>query len=496
MVYEFQLKGGDLMHMRTNCRIVMILFALLCLFTLSAYAEGVPEPTVNPNASPYDKEHPEVLEEDQLVAAAAIVIEESSGNPIFEKNPYERMYPASTTKIMTVLLALQHADLDEVVTVSYAASADGVKAMLDPESSTLGLREGEKIVMKDLLYGTMLRSGNDGTIAIAEHIAGSTDAFVQMMNSYAAELGMDATHFVNVHGLHHPDHYTTAYDMAILAREAMQNDVFRDIVSSVTYNMPETNERSARTITTGPRILNPSETNYYYEPITGIKSGYHSMAQYCFVGSATKDGVDLISVVFCSNRYYVWYDTEKLMDYGFSQYEHVTLTDLYQENPITVYATGYDMSDQALGELELSCAPRDAGVSAEITATHDEIKNLAQTLRNLVLVEYTRELKAPITAGEVIGTMTYLTEDGDPIVYDLLATRSIAGRASAPMTVDQIIAKTDSDDSLPPNLTEPFLIFIGVCSALTAIIVSVILMLRRVRRRYARLPRNKNRYVK
>lgn len=477
------------------CGLFLLLTILCCVFC-GAAAEGIPEPTVNPNAAEYDKEHPENLEEEQLVAAAAIVIEESSGNSIFEKNAYDRMYPASTTKIMTVLLALKHADLDEVVTVSYAASSDGVKAMLDPDSSTLGLREGEAIVMKDLLYGTMLRSGNDGTIAIAEHIAGSTDAFVQMMNNYAAQLGMADTHFMNVHGLHDPNHYTTAYDMAILAREAMQNDVFRDIVASVTYNMPETNKRSARTITTGPRILNPSESNYYYDPITGIKSGFHSMAQYCFVGSASKDGVDLISVVFCSNRYYVWYDTEKLMDYGFSQYEHVTLTELYQENPITVYATGYDMSDQALGALELSCAPQSAGGSAEITATHAEIENLAQTLRNLVLVEYTRELKAPITAGEVIGTMTYLTPDGEAIVYDLLATRSIAGRANSPMSVDEIIAKTDSDESLPPNLVEPLLIFVGVCSALTAVIVTVILMLQRMRRRYARLPKNKNRYVK
>lgn len=477
-----------------------LLSLLLTLFLLlgytTSYADSMPNPTVDPNATEYDKEHPENLEEGQLACAAAIVIEESSGNPIFEKNADAIMYPASTTKIMTVLLGILYGNLEDVVTVSYAGSEAGVKAMLDENSSVLGLREGEEIVLEDLLYGTLIRSGNDGTIAIAEHIAGSEAAFVEMMNAKAYELGMYNTHFANSHGLHDPTHFTTAEDMSILARAAMQNETFRAIASTTSYNMPKTNKRQERTITSGHRIMNPSETSYYYEYMTGIKSGSHSDAGYCFVGAAEKDGVNLISVVFYSNRYYVWHDTKKLMEYGFSQYQHVSLEDLYHRNPLKAYILGYDKTDRGLGELELSISPSYTGESAEITATKDEIEYLAENLRDLVHVEYTRELMAPVTSGETMGVLSYVTDGGTLIEYDLIATRSIPERSDKPLTIEQIEAKTDSAESLPPDLTSVILSGAIILVLLTAVFSAFGIVIWRMRRHYARLPKNKNRYVK
>lgn len=449
----------------------------------------------------YDPEHPELLTEDDIAATSCILIEQHTGNIIFEKSPDMRMYPASTTKIMTVLLGILTSDLSDMVVTSYAGSKDGVLTLLDPDSSYLGLREGEEISMQDLLYGTMLRSGNDGAITIAEHVSGSEAAFVDLMNQTAQAFGMTGTHFMNSHGLHNEYHYTTARDLATLAREAMMNETFADIAGRVTYNMSPTNIRKERTISTGHRIMlqtwNGEANSYYYSYINGIKSGTTDLAGYCYVGSASRDGVDLISVVLQSDRYGVWRDTKKLMEYGFSQYTHVTLTEIYQDNPLTVYTIGYDASDSGLGELVLSASPKDPTQTVEISATHAEIEQLSQNLRNLVLVQYTRELKAPISAGEIIGTMTYLTDAGEAVEYNLLATRSIPARKNAPLTLEQIVAMTEADENpFPPMTLELVLIVLSPLLIVIAVILIIRMIVRRYRKHYARLPKNKNRYVK
>ena len=177
--------------------VCLAMIALMLLSPLTAMAE-------------YDPEHPELLTEDDLTGVSCILIEQTSGDVIFEKDADRLMYPASTTKIMTVLLGiLATDDLNELVTVSYAGSKDGVKTLLDPNSSYLGLKEGEQLTMQDLLYGTILRSGNDGAIAIAEHISGTEANFVNLMNQTAQSFGMTNTNFMNSHGLHHDYHYTT-----------------------------------------------------------------------------------------------------------------------------------------------------------------------------------------------------------------------------------------------------------------------------------------------
>jgi len=474
----------------------LLLAGLLLLIPILSMAEA-PNPTISPNADPYDAEHPENLQEDQLAAASALVMEESTGEIIFEKNINMILYPASTTKIMTVLLAILTCDLDEQVTVS--SNAVNIP---DPDATMLGLDEGEVIVLKDLLYGTLLRSGNDGAVAIAEHVAGSEESFAALMNEMAYSLGMYNTHFVNSHGLHDPNHYTTAYDLAILARYAMSNEVFREIASTRTYTIPPTTTHRQRSLTTRHRLMlqtwSGESNSFYYEPMTGIKSGSHSMAAYCFVGSASKEGVDLISVVLCSGYYDYMRDTKKLMEYGFSQYKSVSVVDLYKQYPIKVYTSGYALDDQGLGELTLSAVPKDPTNNPLVTVLRGDEESLAKNLRDMVLVQYTRDLVAPITAGENVGVMTYiLPTTGEAVQYNLLATRTIPERTDKPLTLAEIVAQTEADPNpFPPLTAEVVLIFLSPFLIVAAIILVLRLIFRQYRRLYARLPKNKNRYVK
>ena len=485
-------KGADVLQRFTGyfSRLMCMLFAALVLTSpLTAYAD-------------YDAEHPELLTEEDIAAASCILIEQSTGDVIFEKDADAKMYPASTTKIMTVLLGLLATeDLAELVTVSYNGSKEGVRTMLDPESSVLGLKEGEQLTMLDLLYGTILRSGNDAAIAVAEHVSGSEEAFVQLMNQTARAFGMSNTNFMNPHGLHNDYHFTSARDLATLSYQAMKNETFKEIVRSDRHEMSATNMQKERMISTGHRIMlrnyNGEANSYYYEHITGIKSGTTDAAGYCYVGAAEKDGVELISVVLYSDRYNVWRDTKKLFEYGFSQYTHVTLTEMYQENPLSVYTSGYDRSDPGLGKLELSASPVDPTQTVEISGTYAKIEELTANLRNMVVVEYTRDLRAPITAGEVMGTMTYVTERGQEVVYHLLATRSVIARQQRPPSLADIIAATEADPNpFPPLTVEIVLIVLSPLLIVTAAVLIVRAIVRSYKRHYARLPKNKNRYVK
>ena len=208
---------------------LFIVFILLFTSVVPVYAakkqsepvvtsEPIPEPTANPDAAPYDPEHPDELTPDQLWAASAVLMTQDKGEVIFEKDPDSIRYPASMTKILTVLLGIMFVDdLQETITVSETA------VNIPEDSSTMHLKVGEEIRFIDVLYGTMLVSANDGANVIAEVVSSDVDRFVTMMNETAASLGCQNTHFVNPHGYHDDNHYSTARDMAIIAREAMNN---------------------------------------------------------------------------------------------------------------------------------------------------------------------------------------------------------------------------------------------------------------------------------
>ncbi len=428
---------------------------LLCSLFLPALAEngGFVEPKLPSDANTYDPEHPEDLGEDQLVAKSAILIEENTGEVIFEKNADEVMFPASTTKILTVLLGITIGENNGIMNDTVTASEDAVN--LPEGSSAIPLSAGEEINFTDLLYATMVKSGNDGANMIAETISGSVPAFVDLMNQAAAAMGCNNTHFTNPHGLHDDNHYTTVRDMAIIAREAMKNSTFRQIASTTSYALPKSNLQRARTLNLDNPMMVPGDKNDYYYPYeTGIKTGNTDQAGRCFVGSATKAGVSLISVVFFTSSAGRWTDTKKLMEYGFSQYMSVTPVELYNMNPIILETTGFSPDDPDLGKLPLNLTPMDTSATASIVATKSQVESMARNLQQLVIIEYLRDFRAPIAQGEQMGTLTYFpTDGGEPVEYALVASRAIASRENAPKSLQQIQDETLLDPNPFPRFS-------------------------------------------
>ena len=389
----------------------------------------------------WDPEHPENFNDGMIRAKSAILIEAETGEVIFEKNADDPMYPASTTKILTVLLALMMGNLDDTVTVSANAVESVPSGYVKAK-----LQAGEEINLKDLLYATMVMSANDGANAVAEHISGSIPAFADLMNSTARVLGCTNTHFTNPSGIHDSAHYTTARDMAIIAREAMENSTFRTLCSTTSYTLPKTNRSRARALTSNNYFINQASEGdraaNFYAFGNGIKTGNTLAAGYCYVGSASRNGVNLISVVFYSGDNARFTDTQKMMEYGFSQYTAVDPMILYQMNPITVETSGFSLEDSNLGRLQLNIKPKDESADATIICTKDQAEAMSRQLRQLVLIEYTREFTCPIAYGEEMGTLTYFTDEGEAIEYSLTAGRSIEKRTDAPKTIEEIIEAT------------------------------------------------------
>lgn len=481
-------------HLRRFFALVCALLALCCL--PAAHAIDIPEPTLSPDANKYDAEHPELLYEDQLYAASAILIEASTGKVIFEKNADQIMYPASTTKILTALLALDFGDLDQVCTVS-----ENAITFYEDDVTTIDLRVGEQLPLRELLYAALVKSANDAANVIAESISGTMNDFVGLMNEAAAVYGCTNTNFTNPNGLHNDNHYTTARDMAIIAQQAMKNETFRKMVATRDYTIPATSMLRARNISNSNRLMMPTmgenPNKYYFPDAIGIKTGTTTRAGYCFVGAAERDGIELISVLFFTGENARWADTIKLMNYGFSQYMSVTPIDLFNMNPVTVDTKNFSLEDTNMGKLPLTCVAKDGSNTTRIIATPDEVDLMASNLKDTMLFEYTREFTAPITAGEIMGTMTYFPENGQPVEYNLLAARSIDKRANAPKTLEEIVAETEAD----PNPFPPFTFEMGMYIAVPVIGLYILIrVLKKVthrrRVRNARMPKPTNRYLK
>ncbi|MBQ9211877.1 MAG: D-alanyl-D-alanine carboxypeptidase [Clostridia bacterium] len=476
--------------------IIFLAISLLSASTLAETTDTIPEPTLSPEAAAYDAEHPENLEADQLYALSAILITADKGEIIFEKDPYTLRYPASTTKILTVWLGITMVDdLNQKVTVSETAMD------VPADSSTMGLKAGEEIPFIDVLYGTMMLSGNEGANVIAETVSGSIPAFVNLMNETAQVIGCVNTHFVNAHGYHDDNHYTTAYDMALIAREAMKNETFRKIAGTVTYAIARTNLQRARTITTKSEYMltgsEESPNKYYFPDATGIKTGSHSHSGYCFVGSASREGVDLISVVYFTGRRARWADTIKLMNYGFSQYVSVTPLSLYQMNPITIETSNYSTSDGNRGRVELVCQTRPDSTNPTIIATKSEVEQMASHIQDTLLIQYSRDFEAPIAAGEIMGTLTYFPESGEPSIYNLVAARSVAVRENVPKTLEQIIEETYADPNpFPPFSFEIAVILFGPFLILLLLVLLIVFLRRWLRNRKTKAPKPVSRYLK
>lgn len=262
-----------------------------------------------------------------LSSASAIVMELSTGTVLYSKNIHKKHYPASITKIMTSLLTLENSSPSDVVTFT-EAEAHGIET----GSSSMYCVPGEKFTIEQVLYGIMLQSANEMCLVAADHVAGSVDKFVEMMNQRVAQLGLKDTHFMNPNGLHNDDHYTSAYDMACIAREAWKNPSFQKICGTRTYQVKSTNKRKASEILGGQllnhhQMINGYETSSRYEKdyVIGGKTGYTSMAHSTLVTFAEKDGMQLVSVIMKGNspkqgEPNEYTDTTRILDYAFEKF--------------------------------------------------------------------------------------------------------------------------------------------------------------------------------
>ncbi len=328
-----------------------------------------------------------------------ILIDASNGRTIYEKNSHEHVAPASTTKVMTAILVLEKADdLNETTTASRNAISS-----VPAGGSTASIRVGESLKIVDLLKALLIASGNDAANILAEYVSDNISDFVTLMNEKAKELGCEDTHFANPTGLSQQDHYSCAYDLAIMYKYAFDKfESFRSIISMTEFNLPATDKftRDTRVFKTTNQLLIPSEgsSSYYYEYCTGGKTGYTSGAKNCLVSSATKDDINLICVVLggtqsAKNQSFRYTDTISLFNYGF---DNLYTTTLVKKDDI-VGSTRVSKADYDNSEIQ-------AIASDSLTLTLDKSVKLTDIQKNIV---YNDNLEAPIEKGEIIGKIEY-----------------------------------------------------------------------------------------
>ena len=250
-----------------------------------------------------------------IQAEYAVLMDADTGQVLFDKNMNQRAYPASMTKIMTGLLAVEQGSTSQMIMVTETAVN-----IEEPASSHIALTPGEQLPLHEALYALLLPSANDAANVIAEHVAGTQEAFAKQMTEKARAIGAVDTSFVNPHGLHDDNHYTTAYDMALITRYAAQNDVFMDYFGTGTHTMPPTNKQSEERPFTNYQYMLVENTRFYNPDVIGGKIGYTNAARHTMATVARRDGRTLICVVMSTDRDQKFYDTQLLLDFGFEEF--------------------------------------------------------------------------------------------------------------------------------------------------------------------------------
>lgn len=348
--------------------------------------------------------------EPELKSGSALMMQAGTDRIMYEKNADAKAYPASTTKIMTGLLAIENLDPTAELTVSETA------IQIDRDGSNMGLLQGEVLTVEQLLYGLLVHSANDAANVLAEAVAGDVSAFVDKMNARAAELGMSHTHFVNAHGYHDDEHYTTARDLMVLAKEAMKNELFRQVVATATYTIPPTNKYpEERILSNNNSLLNTArDYRYLYKGAAGIKTGHTSKAGYCLVSYAERDGlgyycVTLNAPVEGGNASFT--DTIALFNYGFKDFALKTVTN----------------GSEIMATRDVKCAKGDEQAILSSSAPLEVLLPVQYDPEKLTHEITTEEnIVAPIAKGDILGRVTYYY-DGDVLgSADLAATRDVS----------------------------------------------------------------------
>lgn len=301
----------------------------------------------------------------QIRAQAAILMDANTGTILYAKNIDERLYPASTTKILTCTLAIENSELDEMVTFSY----DAVHSV-PWDGSKIGMDAGESITMEQALEAILIGSANEVSNGVAEHVAGSNEAFVEMMNARVDELGLKNTHFVNANGLYDDNHYTSAYDLAIIARDFFSYELLAKIARTPKIEFQATSTQPDD-ITISSKNLLYEGRKYEYEYLVGSKTGYTDLARQTLVSCAKKDGLELICVVLKEESPYQFTDTVTLFEYGFNNFSVVNIRDIednFNPDSSDFFNTGTDIFGDSTEILKVDgnaklVLPNDADLS-------------------------------------------------------------------------------------------------------------------------------------
>lgn len=340
-------------------------------------------------------------------SSASLLMDLNTGKVLYEKNIDQKMYPASTTKVMTAILVLENCNLDDVAIVSKNAATSITGGYV-----TANLKVDEELTIEQLLYVLMVGSSNDAAIVLAEHVSGSTENFAVLMNEKAKEIGCLSTNFVNPNGMHDENHYTTAHDLALIARYAMKNETFKELASTRVYRLPATNKysRDDRLFSTTNDLINKN-SSFYYKDATGVKTGFTTPAGNCLIASASKNNLNLLTVVLgaesSDNRYI---DTKALFDYGFETY---SMKQIISSGGVVHTVTVKNGSSDTKN--------LDAVVSEDINAL---IKKEDESSVILPEITLNNKLKAPIQKGEIIGSVKYVIE-GVEYEANLIASHDV-----------------------------------------------------------------------
>lgn len=352
-------------------------------------------------------------------AEAAIVMDAETGKILYEKDAYTKREPASVTKIVTCLVALDHLEMDQKITV---------KSNGNPTGNVINVKAGEVFTAEQLIYALMLPSANDAAVALAVEIGGSEEEFCKMMNEKAKECGAKDSHFMNPNGLNWPgdeSHLTTAYDLAVITREALKNTTFRKIVSTLEYEVPATNKSEARKLVNTNKFLWNEETAEYvkaklpkseelwvpeyYEGVVGVKTGTTSTAGACFVGTVDIHGTELISVVLNSGEDERYTDTSALWDY--------TVKHFYDTHVMAKKGEVVESIRVKRGEVR----------KVDAVPEKDAVINIAkgEKLKGVKTKIEEKELRAPVKKGQVIGSIKVY--EGDEVVCErnLIAAETV-----------------------------------------------------------------------
>lgn len=403
-----------------------------------------------------------------FTSKSSLLMNLDTGEIYEERNIDEKVYPASTTKIMTAILAIENGKLNDTVTISDTASK------LPSGASGMGLLRGEEVTVKNLLYGLLVSSANDAANALAEYISGSVDDFVKMMNDKAKELGATNTHFMNTNGLHDDNHYTTARDMAIIARYAMKNQTFRTLVKTASYTMDPTNKYPEKRImrSTNKLLSKNKSSKYIYQNAIGIKTGFTTPAQHCLVSAADNGDFSLLCVVMGAPtdaaRDLMYDETIALYKWGFEAYKAQTVA----------------KAGDTLTEANVSLAKTKDTVTL---STQKEVKALLPANIDIKKVKaklsVNKDIKAPIAQGQVLGSVTYYYQN-----KKVASTKLVSNEA---VEQDNLLA---TFDKIHTFLTSPIFLIPVMIIVVLLIIFLVIRQINLHKRRKRRLMTRRRKY--